>query len=58
MAGEIIESILMINILQAINLRKTKRKGFACSGFIAPNVVVVTTYEPDPNEWINCRIRR
>lgn len=23
-----------------------------------PRVVVITVYEPDPNEWIDCRIRR
>jgi hypothetical protein len=23
-----------------------------------PKVVIVTLYEPDPKEWINCRIRR
>jgi len=25
---------------------------------LPPKVVVVTTYPPDPNEWIDCRIRR
>ncbi|MEI9476508.1 MAG: DUF4258 domain-containing protein [Deltaproteobacteria bacterium] len=25
---------------------------------LPPTVVVITTYEPDPEEWINCRIRR
>jgi len=23
-----------------------------------PRVVIVTTYEPDPSEWIDCRTRR
>ena len=23
-----------------------------------PKVVIITTYEPDPEEWINCQIRR
>jgi hypothetical protein len=23
-----------------------------------PKVVIVTSYEPDPEEWIDCRIRR
>jgi hypothetical protein len=23
-----------------------------------PKVVIITTYEPDPSEWIDCRIRR
>lgn len=25
---------------------------------LPPTVVVITTYEPDPAEWINCKIRR
>lgn len=25
---------------------------------LPPRVVVITTYEPDSDEWINCRIRR
>lgn len=25
---------------------------------LPPLVVVITTYGPDPNEWINCKIRR
>lgn len=25
---------------------------------LPPIVVVITTYEPDPAEWINCKIRR
>ena len=25
---------------------------------LPPKVVVVTTYPPDPDEWIDCRIRR
>lgn len=25
---------------------------------LPPIVVVITTYEPDPEEWINCKIRR
>lgn len=25
---------------------------------LPPNVVIITTYEPDPNEWIECRLRR
>lgn len=25
---------------------------------LPPVVVVITTYEPDPEEWINCKIRR
>ncbi len=25
---------------------------------LPPKVVIVTTYEPDPQEWINCQIRR
>ena len=25
---------------------------------LSPAVVVITTYEPDPKEWINCKIRR
>lgn len=25
---------------------------------LPPAVVVITAYEPDPSEWINCRIRR
>ena len=25
---------------------------------LPPEVVIITTYDPDPNEWINCRIRR
>ena len=25
---------------------------------VPPNVVIVTTYEPNPNEWIDNRIRR
>lgn len=25
---------------------------------LPPTVVVITTYEPDPLEWIDCRIRR
>jgi hypothetical protein len=23
-----------------------------------PSVVVVTVYEPDPKEWVDCRVRR
>ena len=23
-----------------------------------PSVVIITAYEPDPEEWINCKIRR
>lgn len=23
-----------------------------------PKVIIITTYEPDPTEWIDCRIRR
>ena len=23
-----------------------------------PNVVIITTYDPDPEEWVNCKIRR
>lgn len=23
-----------------------------------PSVVIITAYEPDPKEWVNCRIRR
>ena len=23
-----------------------------------PSVVIITEYEPDPGEWINCKIRR
>jgi hypothetical protein len=25
---------------------------------LPPKVVVITTYDPDPAEWIDCRIRR
>lgn len=25
---------------------------------LPPKVVVITTYPPDPDEWIDCRIRR
>jgi hypothetical protein len=25
---------------------------------LPPKVVIVTTYPPDPDEWIDCRIRR
>jgi hypothetical protein len=25
---------------------------------LPPAVVVITTYEPDPEEWVNCKIRR
>ncbi len=25
---------------------------------LPPKVVIVTTYEPDPQEWIDCQIRR
>lgn len=25
---------------------------------LPPTVVIVTTYEPDPSEWINCKLRR
>jgi len=25
---------------------------------LPPKVVVVTTYPPDPDEWVDCRIRR
>jgi hypothetical protein len=25
---------------------------------LPPKVVVITTYEPDPAEWLDCRIRR
>jgi hypothetical protein len=25
---------------------------------LPPKVVIVTTYEPDPGEWIDCRTRR
>ena len=25
---------------------------------LPPKVVVITTYKPDPNEWIDCRVRR
>ena len=23
-----------------------------------PRVVIITTYEPDPSEWVDCKIRR
>lgn len=23
-----------------------------------PSVVIITVYEPDPEEWVNCRMRR
>jgi hypothetical protein len=25
---------------------------------LPPKIVIVTTYEPDPSEWIDCRTRR
>lgn len=25
---------------------------------LPPKVVIITTYEPDPREWIECKIRR
>lgn len=25
---------------------------------VPPKVVIITTYEPDPREWIECKIRR
>ncbi len=25
---------------------------------LPPKVVIITTYEPDPSEWIDCKIRR
>ena len=25
---------------------------------LPPKVVIITVYEPDPSEWIDCRIRR
>ena len=25
---------------------------------LPPKVVIITTYEPDPKEWIDCRVRR
>ena len=25
---------------------------------LPPTVVIISTYEPDPGEWIDCRIRR
>jgi hypothetical protein len=25
---------------------------------LPPKVVIVTTYEPDPSEWIDCKVRR
>lgn len=25
---------------------------------LPPKIVVVTTYQPDPEEWLDCRIRR
>ena len=25
---------------------------------LPPKVVIVTTYEPDPSEWIDCKMRR
>lgn len=25
---------------------------------LPPNVVIITIYEPDPSEWVDCKIRR
>ena len=25
---------------------------------LPPSIIVITTYDPDPEEWINCKIRR
>ncbi len=25
---------------------------------LPPSIIVITTYDPDPEEWINCKIRK
>jgi len=35
-----------------------KRRDLHVQISLPPIVVVITTYEPDPAEWINCKIRR
>lgn len=35
-----------------------KRRDLHIQVSLPPSVVIITTYEPDKEEWINCRIRR
>ncbi|MEK6678709.1 MAG: DUF4258 domain-containing protein [Nitrospirota bacterium] len=60
MAGEIIEEYPddKYSPSHLIYGKTKKGRDLHAQVSLPPNVVVVTTYEPDPNEWINCRIRR
>jgi hypothetical protein len=55
-----LNTILRTNILQAaLFYGKTKAgRGLHMHVSLPPKVVIITTYDPDPKEWIDCRVRR
>jgi crotonobetainyl-CoA:carnitine CoA-transferase CaiB-like acyl-CoA transferase len=54
-----LNTILRINILQAaLFMVKKAGRGLHVHVSLPPKVVIITTYEPDPKEWIDCRVRR
>ena len=38
--------------------QKLMKRDLHIQASLSPKVVIVTTYEPDPSEWIDCRVRR
>ena len=50
----------MINTLQAALYMEKQKVGeiFHVHVSLPPDIVIITTYEPDLEEWINYKIRR
>lgn len=50
----------MINTLQAVLIYGKTKDGRDLHIHVSssPSVVIITVYEPDPKEWIDCKIRR
>lgn len=60
LGGEVIEEYLDDKYSPScLIFGKTKRRRpIHVQVFLPPKVVIITTYEPDPNEWIDYKIRR
>ena len=60
MAGEIIEEYPDDKYSPSCLIygRTAKGRDLHVQISISPTVMVITTYEPDPEGWINCKIRR
>ena len=60
LAGEIIESYPDDKHSPSCLVygRTRKERNLHVQISFPPSVVIITTYEPDPVEWIDCRIRR